>query len=539
MGSYISLQFSLFSKFVITLFEPHVPTKFKMAKLTSVLPPEILQAIIKQVEDKSTLCKLVRCSHYLYEVTVPFLYEHVELYDYEGGTSMHWFMYLRPLTSLLLQRADLAYLVRRLTMREEFSDGYDSRFKVEEGLPANTVEVADIFKHAVEAASHNQEEEKEWLTHLSWADHADAMIALLLPALPRLEKLDLQLMYDSMYFERMLKRAGLREKPFDKQPAFLALKDFMHTWYDEKYGMSPMYVAMFLRLPAIDRIFGHRIGSADEQEDQTLAMLDVGSSTVTHLEFKDCKLSTEDITQLLKVPQNLTAFIYELGSGHLSYTGYNFKAIREALVPQAHSLENLWLGYEKRYGICFLDEIDDTTPIPSFASFNKLKTLKIATVFLFGSEGHLSGRAEEEVDVSGERYWNDTTRRRLVSLFPQSLETLHILHYEDHTYHTPKALADLLVNKSQNVPKLNKLVIEGIFKNKRNLGREMMDLAGLAKSKDTDLIFVCNDNGWYDAVERGWGMDGEITWAEGVNLLNSYPDDEIYRLTTEGLTRMQ
>lgn len=117
---------------------------------------------------------------------------------------MHWFKYLRPLTSLLLQRADLAYLVRRLTMREEFSDGCDSRSKVEEGRPANIVEVVDVFKIAVEAASHTKEEEKEWLTHLSWAD---TIVAFLLPALPKLKKLDLQLMSDSTYFERMFKKS--------------------------------------------------------------------------------------------------------------------------------------------------------------------------------------------------------------------------------------------------------------------------------------------------------------------------------------------
>lgn len=181
-------------------------------------------------------------------------------------------------------------------------------------------------------------------------------------------------------------------------------------------------------------------------------------------------MNTEDIIHLLKVPRNLTTVIYELGSGFLSCSSCSFKAIWEALVPQAYSLENLWLGYENSNSIDFLDEIDNTTPIPSFACFKKLKVLKIATDFLFGSEHRVSERAED-VDASDERYLNDTTHRHLTDLFPQSLETFHILYYKDHIYHTPKALADLLANKSRNVPKLGKLVIEGFFREDEELGR--------------------------------------------------------------------
>ncbi|MCJ1352422.1 MAG: hypothetical protein MMC33_002406 [Icmadophila ericetorum] len=513
-----------------------------MAKSMSVLPPEILQAVIACIEDRPTLCNLARCSHYFYQVTVPFLYEHVDLHDHEGGNGEHSFKYLRPLTSLLLQRADLAYLVRHLTMREEFSDGGDSEDKVKEGISIDTVEVEDVFKLAIEGASHTEEEEKEWLTHLSWTDHADALVALLLPALIQLEKLDLQFLWIAKYFERMIQRVGLREKPFDKQRAFLSLQDFMHTWFDEKYGMTLEYVAMFLRFPAINRIFGHRIGSDREELNETLALLDAGSSTVTHLELKDCKLNTKDIIHLLNVPRSLKTFIYELGGGHLSYSGFNFNAIHKALAHQAHCLENLWLDYEHRYGIGFDNHLDDTTPLPSLASFKNLDFVKIATVFLFGDNDRRSENPAEELDPSNERYWNSTTRRRLTRVFPYSLERLHILHYEDHIQHTAKALADLLENKAQNIPKLKELVIEGAVNQMMNLWDEMADLTKLAESEDISLIVVhdvCKARGYDEFVERGWGLDGEIAWAEGVNSLNEYPVNEIYRCTTEGWTRLQ
>ncbi|MCJ1391306.1 hypothetical protein MMC18_004169 [Xylographa bjoerkii] len=489
------------------------------------LPPELTRGIISAIDSQDTLCNLVRTSHALYEITVPFLYEHVALYDQEGGTGCHEFEQLRPLALLLLGRPDLAQLVRHFTMRDEPSTGSITEEMLEKGEPVELLEVDDVFKDTIKAASHNEEEEKQWLEHMAWPDHGDATLALLLPALPKLESLDLMIMDGCTYFEKMMRRAGMREKPFDKQPGFLALKDVMHTFYDEKYGMSVEYIGMFMRLPSICRIFGHRVGSDDGfggEEDETLAALETASSTVSHVELKDCKLHERDLTHMLRAPKALKTFIYEVGWGHVSYCDMNFRAIGSALAPHVHCLENLWLDFEDRFGPEWHHEMDDTTPIPSFTQFEKVKVLKVAIVFILGNK-----------EFSNQKDWKQSELHGLTGKFPWSLETLHLLHCEDNFELVLLALGDMLEHKERDVPGLSKLVLEGSIRKAKERWNRIVDIIQLGKTKGVVTITVntAGERPAYEgAVERGWGMDREISWAEGVNALNRYPLDEIVEL---------
>lgn len=57
----------------------------------------------------------------------------------------------------------------------------------------------------------------------------DALMALLLSALPKLKTLDLTLRENVMYFSRVMQRASRKEKPFDKTPALEKLSDIMYA----------------------------------------------------------------------------------------------------------------------------------------------------------------------------------------------------------------------------------------------------------------------------------------------------------------------
>ncbi|MCJ1385323.1 hypothetical protein MMC17_008445 [Xylographa soralifera] len=455
---------------------------------------------------------------------MPFLYYHITLCDQEGGTGCHQFEELRPLTLLLLTRPELARLVHHFSMRDEPSPGYLTETKLKSGELVHGLEVDDAFKDSIKAASHDEEEEEQWLEHMSWPDHADATLALLLPALTNLESLDLMITEGCTYFEKMMRRAGACEKPFDKEPAFLALADIMHTGYDEKYGLSVEYIGMFMRLPSIRRIFGYRIGSDDgfrDQIDETLAGLGTASSTVSHIELKDCKLHDQGLVNMLRAPKALKTFIYEVGSGHLSYCRMNFGAAVSALAPQVHYLENLWLDFESTYRPYWDDEVDDTTPIPSFTQFENLKVLKVAIVFIFGNE--ICSSSDNKVRKQSELHG-------LTGKFPRSLETLHLLHCEDNLELVLLALEHMLKYKERDVPRLSKLVFEGPFYDEQKWLDRIMYIMRLSEVKgiETVTVVIAGANSAYNvAVERGWGMDKDISWAEGVNGLNRYVPDMI------------
>ncbi|MCJ1398489.1 hypothetical protein MMC11_001689 [Xylographa trunciseda] len=500
-----------------------------MPQSLSSLPAEIVRGIVSAVDSNATLSNLARTSHALYDITIPFLYEHVDLYDQAFGMGSQ-FTELRPLASLLLRRPDLARLVHHFTMRDAFNTGdHPSSTAVEEGKPNVCQSVDDVFKNAIKIASHDEEEEKQWLEHMTWLDHNDAVLALLLPALPKLQSLDLMLKYGCTYFEKMMRRASMRQKPFDTQPGFLALEDVMHTFNDEKYGMSPEYISIFMRLPFIRGIFGHRVGSdedVDGESSKILAALETASSTVSHLELKDCTVSESDLAHMLRAPKALKTFIYEVGWGFLSFCNVSFLAIHEALAPQVRYLENLWLDYERSYSAYWDGETDSTTPMPPFTHFEKLKVLKIAIVYIFG---------DKEFSSANQADWNVSELHGLTGTLPRSLEALHLLHCDDNFELVLLALEDMLKHKRRDVPGLSKLVLDWRIGKAEAHWHRICDITKLADDNDieTTMVITGGENSKLeDRLERGWGMDGEISWAEGVNWLNRYPPDQIVHGTS-------
>jgi len=496
-------------------------------QITKYIPPEVICCVISKVESKSTLCSLAVCSREYYVFTVPLIYGHVELDESELlGREGQDFQPLRKLASLLLRRPDLACLVRHWTMRPDCSTGGGSKRVERAAREVETVDVDRTFTDAVRASSHSSEEENEWLRHISWKDHADSILALILPALVKLEKLDIMLQDDSKYFARMIQRAGVPEKLFDTKPAFQHLREIMHTYHDDKYGMSVDYTAMFLHLPAIRGIYAHRVGSAHRSTNQSLATLAPPSSTLEHLEFKDCKLNDENIVNVLRAPKALHTFIYELGGGHLAYCLPKFAAIRNALTPQQHCLENLWLDYEQRYGYIDYEYMVGGDPMAPFAEFAALKVLRIATIYLFG-------KVEDDDEADGISCWNRKAKRRLTGLFPMALEKLWLCHAGDHlpakSTHLFTALQDLITHKVESNPRLREITIEGSISEHKDWWTGIVDLAKRAEAQKVMLttIELKMDVQFENSAERSWGMDGEVTWADGVIERNKYPQMKV------------
>jgi hypothetical protein len=456
----------------------------------SHLPLEIISCIIASVPSKSTLCRIARCSSIFYSLTVPILYAHVSLYSIGCGDFKH----LRSLTVLFLTKPTLAHYVRYFTLRDPLS-------RAQPGSHHNQMlEVVGDLKEAVLSSSHSAGEFERWINDIE-VGCPDALLAILLPTMVRLEKLDLMIRSDYSYFDRMITRAVNKKRPFDGQPLFSVLTNFMHaqSWYLEEWDeypdewdwynqrMSFKYALLFQNFPRIRSIFGNGVSDyygPEKDMIETFGTAERRTSSLTHLELKNS--FTVHLRTILKIPKALVTFIYEKGFGDNPLQA-SVTDVLHALVPQQNSLENLWLDCK---------DVDDMWCGPwnaydemnLLSKFIHLKNLRIGSlvIYLFLNENK----------------W-DSLQSNVPSLIPVSLETLHIIGPVDGEI--GECCRDFLLAVLNQVHRLRTVYMES-----GGFPREWKDLQEKAKSNAVDLIALIQTKQIY--CERGWGMDGSIEW---------------------------
>ena len=115
---------------------------------------------------------------------------------------------------------------------------------------------------------------------------------------------------------------------------------------------------------------------------------------------------------------------------------------------QMSSLENIWLDcvpWNEEFKR-FLAQFDDAKPMPSFANFNNLRTLRIASQFIFGSIRRLRLEGKGYADL-------------LAPLLPERLHTLHITRC-DHFHILIEEQLEFLLLRLPNTLHLSKIIIE-------------------------------------------------------------------------------
>ena len=228
----------------------------------SVLPEEMICHILSFINSKRCLSNLSSCSKSLHQTVLPFLFRHLE-YDTKQYGGIPYFPHLRGLTSLFLHKPEYASFVRHLTMRNTLhGDNYFGYKQQNEDFIIDTVEVEEVLETTIKASSHSNEEATEWLHYASYKTSSDALMAILLPLLNRLEKLDIMLGDNLKYFKRTLSRIGAKEKPFDTKSALTTLTDVTLTCHNmgDGRGMEPTFLSLFIYLPAIKAVYAYYVG---------------------------------------------------------------------------------------------------------------------------------------------------------------------------------------------------------------------------------------------------------------------------------------
>lgn len=514
-----------------------------MSNSLTDLPPELLIRVVANVESQASLNNLARSSRQLYLFTIPHLYQSITIQEItmEGQQQNRQ---LRNLTSLLIRKPDLAGLVRNFTLHTvnaEYGNSYDSESSgdsessedsedsgdfegceedeepEEEEEPEELEEsgeseghaspkrgkVDQALKTAVSAWNLSEEEESDWLRQLSRTRKSrhDSVLALLLPALLKVEKvvLDLRIGQDTHYLGRMINRAARKERPFDIQQPFEALTVFAcprNQFNKQKHSID--FLASLLKLPAIREISGGFRSKRNDflshvrYCDKNPVKIDCSSSSVTSLDLAAYAISPADFGQVIRAPKALKT---------LSYTvclPAKFKSadIHPTLRSQETHLESFSLDYDENYeDFCAvgtvpnLQECDYFRPIKSFLSFNSLRVFKIAVLFLLTTE-------------------HGTNAHKLINFFPPSLELLHLTRFQGRFEGLLEAVEHLLASKSsQHICSLKRLILEEstvyaarevklmnvMWKDTQQTAMERLSSLAAAQGVSFDVIDSCVD----------------------------------------------
>lgn len=443
------------------------------------LPTELIDCVVANIESRPTLCNLARCSRRLYLCTVPYLYRHVTVKDESGLLIEMPNTQLPQVASLLLSRPDLARLVRHFTLEsaqrsdltedpsegyahtgylEEFEEFADSGYFEELENYADPEDFDELeesaqgSKSAIKSLSLYDEEKFERFRTLGHApdDDDDLILALLLSALPRVEKvvLDLRSHHDTKHLEWMIGRAASRSRPFDGRPLFESLT-FFGSSCDRVDVQSRDLMASLLKLPALQVISGCFGDAWDDSfgemkaTDKNLIGLESASSPITDLNLVASALRKADLGHIFRAPKALRTLWYEF----CPFTITPIKNLRHALRPQEKCLENLAFDYDEDYENIYdlwrtLGVHGNFGPMSSFKSFNNLKVFKTAAFFLLRTE-------------------NGTDFDNLIDLFPASLETLYLTSLVSCFSEVLVALEHLIAQKSpQQIPSLKTLILD-------------------------------------------------------------------------------
>lgn len=390
------------------------------------------------------------------------------------------------------------------------------------------VRVDPRLMDAIKSWDLDQVEEVRWIRELNQLNmwHQDMILALLLPALPRLETLELD-GTETKYLNMMMRKVVRREKPFDVKQAFQALRVFACS--DNMYQRGTEFLASLLQLPAIMEIRGCFGVSWSEDEvsapEASLVALKSHASALTSLHLAVYQLSTENLGHVLRAPRALKTFAYRAVAPKF----LNFRELRDALRSQEDWLETLSILYDEAE----MDKLFPWGDVPptgfeerfgamtSFASFKALKIFKLEAPFL-------------EIINTGSG--DDISPQRLINIFPSSLETLQLTHAQHYYEELINALNHLVSCKAPDaqIPSLTRIILQRI-----NSVGKLSYLNRMLRQRQSLLVDLLRDVAGpkevvVEVVEGAVEMDGG-TWENSDEDEDDEDEDEEEAQAGEGV----
>ncbi|KAH6881318.1 hypothetical protein BKA58DRAFT_732 [Alternaria rosae] len=492
------------------------------------LPTELLEQIVSLVP-RNSLLSLCLTSKTLSQLATPCLYSEIYLRETDNLAALAYLVFTSPAHASLVK----SFIVPRTwaDVEERYSNGL--------WPGSDDPGVHDVLRKKCSEYTSSVEEAEDVYGKIQSAKNEDAVMALLLPNLPKLRRLNINCdLYGHDDFVSWLPKvirgiASRRDLSADNSPspskngqqgiqphAVSESIDILIAGGDDKYSSATNHVAVFFCLPNVRSIYGWKHGDSESHdENDVFPKLEPQSCPVEYLELRCAKLDLENFQGMLNatIPGRLKTFNYELG-GSWAWCDTEHPAMMRSLEPHNETLEALGLSHEDFYPYLDDESAERGKAYPcSFSSFAALRRLKVAPVYIWGHRG-ITDEETFKTAESRDRLWS-TLPKSLQEFWITRAQNQHIDHKEVVEF-VPRCLLpalDLVVqNKQTAFPQLVHLRVELPLLDWKD---EWLDsLASTCKAANAHqirtTIILCDMFDKYGRItsERDWGWNEDIKW---------------------------
>ena len=430
-----------------------------MAASFLTLPYELKAAIFDEIADQNALFNLLRCSRLCYQVTRPFLYRNIKLSHFmyqhpklrNSRKEHHFFPGAYRLTCSILRDPRLASFVRTFTIVEGRkpignSDMILTINEIDRHLQMAVRQICRFFRN-----------EEPWLKAIAASPDSEATLAVLLPSLPCLVRLNMGFSNKTPYCNRMLRDMG--------QGSLYSKTKFRLLWIDKKtprhekklhkmykrmdypetafqhlqkvsngfseWSFSYELVATFFKMTSLTSMSGRIEEVRNDPMNNNAGLvyleeLEPASSNISHISLERMETCiARDIFAMVRTCCALKSLNIEWKSdSYIYFESGSWLRLDVTLMPAAATLESLTLVYSdvRNWGSPFRRQIHDT--LPSLSGFTRLKAVKLGMAFIFGT-----GNATKRAPVRLESFLPFTTN--LSAMLPPCIETVHLVRHEE------------------------------------------------------------------------------------------------------------
>ena len=452
------------------------------------LPPELQNHVISLIQDQATLYNLCQCSRVLHNLTIQHLYRDIKIKHEERsgkggqlaalfgeGAECGFFQIVYDITVLILRKPERARLVRSFTLsKEACPHSFPSRERIH-----NRIIVA------IRQARWSPADGSRQLRDIKRSLSIEALVAVLLPSLPQLERLKLTFSpatsFSIPYYDRMLvdivHRCGnLPETAFEHLKSLMA-PSFDHVRFATtgshpgQEGIWPHQLLAFLESPSMRSIEGclciydHRLPfpSLYDQLDR----LEPASSSVVSLVLESYYFDGKVIRVAVIACRALKTL--ELRLLKKLSAASEIADLATAAVQASENLETLSVCYgsnEQTLDSQLRNISSAERYIISLVGYPRVRNVTLGVFFLFGPSLIMDASRDEGLlrNENGE-----TILRRL----PAQIESLRIIvgHGEEKVPIFANMEAILWRKKEGSLQRLMSVIVEYSGLNRRNTDR--------------------------------------------------------------------
>ena len=441
---------------------------------STILPTEVLAAIVDKVDHQETLFNALLCSRLYYRITLPFLYRHIRLIRRVNLiTHQVVFPNAYDFACRVLRDPQLAAFVEAITFVPLHST---------EDLPSSGAKLESLDSGIVRAIAHDWEGSDKHVEAFRKCRDSETILAILLPFLPRLREMHLITGDESGSVVksaclRMMRRMAHTTIFGSPSTIFQHLKHVSVSSRCE--GIHYEELLFLLGLSKLQKVSACNLCPTwwQEQRERAQTRFRKGSlSSVTDISYTSIHLSPQGIVGFLEPCRALKVLElawYDSSVLGMAHTEAGWRLMNEALLSYVETLERITMTYTGATSYAAEEDMERFVPLEALSHLQKLRYLKLGMAFLFNPS---------EILVAEHPPWNSCSAEAgavagtLAMTLPQQIEELCFVCHE----------IEYLIVLLLNIKELLEAVAQGSFTKLRSIKVENVRLDLMPPSKVWD-----------------------------------------------------